>query len=168
MTQRNGTERPRTGRITGWHVLTALLLFFGLVTVVNIFMIRAAISTFGGVETRSSYQAGLDFKTNKARAAEQDALNWTVDASLDGEADARTIAVGVADASGGAVGGLDVEARFAHPTDERLDRAFALDETAMGAYSAGFDLPAGAWSLDLTLSSDGVTKFRSKNRVILK
>lgn len=40
-------ERQLTGRM----VLAMLVGFFGLVMVVNIFMIRAAVSTFGGVDT---------------------------------------------------------------------------------------------------------------------
>ena len=54
-----------------------LLGFFGLVIVVNLVMVRAAISTFGGVDTPSSYQAGLAFKAEEAAAAAQNARGWT-------------------------------------------------------------------------------------------
>ena len=45
-------------------------------------MIRAAISTFGGVETGSSYQAGLAFEREIAAARAQDALHWQVKANV--------------------------------------------------------------------------------------
>ena len=66
---RAGAGRPLTGRA----VLAMLLGFFGLVIAVNLVMVRAAISTFGGVDTPSSYQAGLAFKAEEAAVAAQDA-----------------------------------------------------------------------------------------------
>ena len=39
----------------------------------NVVMIRAAISTFGGVETAKPYQAGLAFKREIAAARAQEA-----------------------------------------------------------------------------------------------
>ena len=74
----NDNGRPLTGRM----VLVLLLAFFGLVTVVNVFMIRAAISTFGGVDTPSSYEAGLNYKAEESVAAAQSARHWDVSASL--------------------------------------------------------------------------------------
>ena len=48
--------------LTGGKVLLWLVAFFGVVFVVNGVLVRAAISTFGGVETLSSYKAGLQFE----------------------------------------------------------------------------------------------------------
>ena len=62
-----------------------LVAFFGLVMVVNVVMVKAAISTFGGVDTQSSYQAGLAFKAEEAAAAAQNARDWPVDATLERE-----------------------------------------------------------------------------------
>ena len=47
--------------LTGKHVLLCLLGFFGVVFAVNAVLVKAATSTFGGVETSSSYKAGLMF-----------------------------------------------------------------------------------------------------------
>ena len=49
---------------------------------VNAVLVRAAISTFGGVETASSYKAGLQFEHEVAVAERQDALHWQVDGKL--------------------------------------------------------------------------------------
>ena len=51
-------QRPLTGRT----VLICLIAFFAVISIVNGIMIRAAISTFGGVETGSAFQAGQAFK----------------------------------------------------------------------------------------------------------
>ena len=55
-------------------MLIALVVFFGVVAGVNGIMIRAAVTTFGGVETGSSYQAGLAFERELAAAQAQNAL----------------------------------------------------------------------------------------------
>ena len=60
-------RRPR--ELTGRAVLLILLAFFGVVIAVNLIMARYAVSTFAGVETESSYKAGLAF-TAEHRAAE--------------------------------------------------------------------------------------------------
>ncbi|MHA1158365.1 MAG: FixH family protein, partial [Alphaproteobacteria bacterium] len=121
-TKPTSPNRGVTGReITGRHVLIALLLFFGAVTAVNIFMIRAAVSTFGGVETRSSYRAGLGFADEQARVAEQDTRGWNVSADIAGRVDGRSIAVRVQDRNEAPIGDLAARAAFAHPVDSRLD-----------------------------------------------
>ena len=73
-------DKPR--ELTGRHVLLWLVGFFGFIFVVNGVMIHAATSTFGGLETQSSYKAGLRFKSEVARAARQQALGWQVIAPL--------------------------------------------------------------------------------------
>src|ERR1019366_3937349 len=62
--------------LTGRHVLQWLVAFFGIVFAVNGVLVRAAISTFGGVETLSSYRAGLQFEQEVGLVARQDALHW--------------------------------------------------------------------------------------------
>ena len=73
----SGTPQ-KTRELTGKHVLFWFLGFFALVFAVNGALVKAATSTFGGVETSSSYKAGLMFKQDIAAAEQQDALNWRV------------------------------------------------------------------------------------------
>src|ERR1019366_7315779 len=68
--------------LTGRHVLQWLVAFFGIVFAVNGVLVRAAISTFGGVETTSSYKAGLQFGHEVAVAERQDSLHWQVSGKL--------------------------------------------------------------------------------------
>lgn len=52
---------PEKGRITGWHVLIAVVLFFGVVIGVDtVFMVKA-YSTFSGEVASNPYEAGLAF-----------------------------------------------------------------------------------------------------------
>jgi nitrogen fixation protein FixH len=54
--------------VTGRMVLLCLIGFFFVVVGINAVMVRVAVSTFGGVETDSSYKAGLAF-AKEAQAA---------------------------------------------------------------------------------------------------
>src|SRR3974390_157657 len=97
--------------ITGRHVLFSLLAFFA----VNGGMVKAATSTFGGVETTSSYKAGLMFEQEVARAERQDDLHWQIDGKLarnkSGEA---VLDIFARDAKGVPLAGITAQARLAH------------------------------------------------------
>ncbi len=172
MTHRPPSIRSRavTGEreITGRHVLITLLAFFGLVVLVNVAMVRAAISTFGGLDTPSSYEAGLQFKAEEARAAAQNARDWTVTASLTPSGNNHVLAVDVHDVLGSAVAGIAVNARLMHPVDERRDLAIALGEIGPGRFRGTAAVPAGVWRLELIIGRDGAQLFRSENRVMVK
>src|SRR4029078_5779994 len=106
--------------LTGKHVLICFAGFFGLVFAVNAVMVKAAMSTFGGVQTTSSYKAGLMFGQDVARAGQQDALQWQVSGKLsrDGAGNA-VLDISVRDPKGAPVNGLAAEARLAHTGGQR-------------------------------------------------
>jgi len=158
----------RAKEVTGRTVLVWLVAFFGIVALVNGVMIRAAVSTFGGLETESSYQAGLAFAREAADARAQDALHWRVDARLsllrDGAAD---LVIEARDAADHPLRGLAAMARLVHPADQRDDHQVALRETGPGEFRGNATAAAGQWDLVLELARDGTRVFRSKNRVLL-
>src|ERR1700687_5694972 len=116
------TLRQRPRELGGRTVLMCFLAFFGVVGAVNAVMVRAAISTFGGLETESSYKAALAFSNEVAAAHAQDALHWQgsgrVKRAPSGEV---SVELGVADRKGAAPAHLVASARLAHPTDARFD-----------------------------------------------
>ena len=69
-------------KFTGWHMTGILVAFFGVVVSVNVFMARAAISTFGGTVVDNSYVASQKFNGWLDKAEAQKALGWTVSARL--------------------------------------------------------------------------------------
>jgi nitrogen fixation protein FixH len=165
-TKQGGGCRPR--ELTGRMVLVCLVAFFGVIGAVNAVMVRAAVSTFGGVETESSYQAGFRFTREIADARSQDALGWRVDAKLSPLADGtRRLQVDARDAAGLPLRGLVATARLVHPADERADHVVALQEARPGEFGGTADAAAGQWDLLLELARDGKQVFRSKNRVVI-
>jgi nitrogen fixation protein FixH len=162
-------RRNKTGELTGRAVLLWLIGFFGLVFVVNGIMARAAISTFGGVETQSSYKAGQMFEGEIAKAERQDARHWRVAGKLDRDRGGDAVLdITARDEKGVALAGLKAMARLAHPADARLDRVFDLARIGAGEFRGQVAAPAGQWELLIDLYRGDERVFRSRNRVTLK
>jgi nitrogen fixation protein FixH len=162
-------EQSPGREITGRFVLIAFCSFFGVVFAVNAVMLYAATSTFGGVETQSSYKAGLAFKNEIAAARSQDALHWSVAGTVSRDLAGRAIVdLSIRDAQGISPGNLDLEVRLAHPTDARLDRLVPVSKKGSQGFSGEVFAGPGQWVLAVDVTRDGERLFRSRNRVILK
>jgi len=155
--------------LTGRMVLVGLLAFFAVVLGANGMLVHEALSTFGGVETDSSYRAGQLFERDVAMAKAQDAQHWRVEASVtpavNGSARLDIVA---RDPAGTAVAGIDATATFEHPTDRRLDRSVAVSEDRPGHFRGSAAISPGQWDLVIELSRRGERQFRSKNRIVLR
>lgn len=68
-------------QITGWHVFGVFALAFAIIISVNVTLAVQAVRTFPGLEVKNSYVASQTFDVER-RA--QEALNWDVGASLQG------------------------------------------------------------------------------------
>lgn len=160
-------KRPR--EVTGRTVLIWLLGFFGAVFVVNGVMIKAATSTFGGVQTTSSYKAGLMFKQELAKAEEQDERHWQIDGKLvRNVAGDAVLDVSARDAKGAPLTGLTAVARLAHPADARLDHEISLNRIGAGQFHGEVLAQRGQWELLVDLYRGGDRVFRSRSRVTLQ
>ena len=163
-------KTKQRGELTGFKVLVWLVLFFGTVFAVNAIMVRAAISTFGGVETKSSYQAGLMFEKNVAEAQRQDALHWRVDGKLARNgAGLAVLDVTARDGKGLPLAGLRADAKLAHPANERFDHVIPLQAGDIaGSFRGAVEAPAGQWDLIIDLYRADKRLFRSLSRLTLK
>lgn len=161
-------DAPR--EITGRMVLFCLLGFFAVVFAVNGVMIHEALSTFGGVETESAYQAGRKYEEDVAMARAQDARQWRVEAKVEPTPDGMArIDIVARDDAGQPITGLDAAAQFERPTDSRLDRRISVIESSTGRFRGSAEaLPAGQWDLVIELSRHGNRLFRSVSRIVLK
>jgi nitrogen fixation protein FixH len=159
----------KTRELTGKHVLFCLLGFFGVVFAVNAVLVKAATSTFGGVETSSSYKAGLMFEQDVARAEQQDALHWKIAGKLARDsAGEAALDISARDGTGAPLADLTAQARLAHPADERLDHAIALTRTGAGQFHGAAQAQPGQWELIVDLYRGDARLFRSRSRVTLR
>ncbi len=150
-------------------VFGLLVGFFAVVIGVNGLMIHKAISTFGGLETDSSYRAGQLFEREVAMAKAQDAQHWKVEAKVTtaGDGDAGLV-IDAHDAAGLPLAGMNASARFERPTDRRLDQPVAVSEKGPGRFRGSAKISSGQWDLVIELSRGGERLFRSRNRVVLR
>lgn len=162
--------RPqKTRELTGKHVLLCFLAFFALVFAANGVLVKAATSTFGGVETSSSYKAGLMFKQDIAAAEQQAALHWRVDGRIARNAGGAAIVdISAHNDEGAPLIGLGAKARIAHPADERLDHLVVVDRVGPGKFHGETQANPGQWELIIDLYRDDVRMFRSRSRVTLR
>ncbi|MBM6583611.1 FixH family protein [Microvirga sp. BT689] len=160
LTAKERAPRPITGRT----VLIYFLGFFGIVFAMNFYMVRVAVSSFSGVETESSYKAGLSFKNDIAAANAQDARHWSVEATLQ-RGDTSGVIITARDAQGQALAGLTAEVRLAHPSDKRRDVMLEFAELTPGRFKNLTPIPEGQWDLVIGLTRETETVFRSKSRV---
>jgi nitrogen fixation protein FixH len=163
------TTHRKARELKGKHVLLCLLGFFGVVFAVNGVLVQAAISTFGGVETSSSYKAGLMFEQEVARAEQQDDLHWQVAGKI---ARAKTgeavLDISARDPKGIPLADLTAQARLAHPADDRLDHVIALERTNAGLFHGEVQTQPGQWELIVDLYRGDARVFRSRSRVTLR
>lgn len=155
--------------VTGRMVFVCLVAFFAIVAAVNGVMMTAAITTFGGVETGSSYQAGLVFARETSAVQAQGRLGWQVGVRVSVGSDAATVVEIVArDRASEPLAGLQAIGHLSHPMDKRSDRTLAWREIAPGIFRADTGRVTGQWDLVIELSQDGAPKFRSRNRLTLR
>jgi nitrogen fixation protein FixH len=163
MADQNSCRPPLTGRT----VLISLIAFFCVVALANAIMIRAAVTTFSGVETGSAYQAGQNFKYEAEAARAQQERHWQVRADVRPADGGTLIEIDARDAAGRPLVGLEATAQLQHPTDRRADHSVALSEQTSGRFRGTAASLAGQWDVLIDLSRGGERVFRSRNRVVL-
>ena len=165
--RRQRSKPPR--ELTGRMVLVGLLAFFGVVLGANGLLVHKALSTFGGIETDSSYHAGQLFERDVAMARAQDAQHWRVEAASRPQRDGSALLAIVAhDGTGLPLPESMPRATFERPTDRRLDRSVAVSEDAPGHFRGSAAISPGQWDLVIELSRQGERQFRSRNRIVLR
>jgi len=165
----SGGTRRRPRELTGRTVLLCLVAFFAVVAAVNVIMMTAAITTFSGVETVNSYQAGVTFAREEAAAEAQQSRHWKVNSSLRPEADGlMQVELSAQDRAGQPLVGLEATVSLIHPDDRRLDRPAAMQANAPGRFQGTVTPTPGQWDFVIELSRDGERLFRSKERINLR
>lgn len=139
-----------TQRFTGWHMLTIMISFFGLVIAVNFIMARYAVETFGGAVVENSYVASQRYNGWLRQAAAQKAFGWHAVPSVDA---AGRLHLAATDAAGMPLAArVIVVAR--HPLGRVPDRQIMLRQADVD-HVADHALPHGRWLLHIELIAAG-------------
>jgi nitrogen fixation protein FixH len=135
-------------QVRGWHVLAAILGFFGVVIAVNAAFIVLAVQSFPGEDVRRSYLQGLHYNDTLAERRAQAALGWRADATLTEGSRGAAIEITLRDHVDAPVEGATLEASLQWPTAARRDRALLFEEAGGGRYVAHVgELMPGRWRL---------------------
>ena len=140
--------------LNGWHVLGIFAGCFGIIIAVNLTLAFQAVATFPGKVTDSSYVASQRFEADRDA---QDALGWTVDTQLE----AGLLTIAITDKAGQPVQPAEVSAvrgRATHVAEDIVP-VFAWDGRALVADAP---VPAGYWTLWLTMTAEDGTPFRRR------
>jgi nitrogen fixation protein FixH len=157
-------------RLDGRHVALMCAAFFMVVAGVNGYMMRAAFTTFSGLEAENPYREGLAFNRRLEASRQQDKLGWRVDVALAGEAETgMAVALDLRDATGQAPAGVSGLVRLEWPADRRQDRTGELRDLGGGHFRAAIGpIAPGQWDVVVELERDGERAFTSRTRKILR
>jgi len=161
------TARFRDG-LRGQHVLLGLIVFFGLIFLVNGIFVYYAITTFGGGDSSDPYRKGLHYNDTLAEAARDAERGWQ--GALSYEAGAGKLTLDLRDRVGDPISGLHVAATVGRPATDREDRSARFHEIEPGSYAAELKLAPGRWIAQLQseeLSRGGSPSFRLKQRIFV-
>lgn len=131
------------GRITGWHVLIGVVLFFGIVIGVDTIFMVQAYRTFSGEVASNPYEAGLAFNRTLAQRQREAALGWSASVATP---DGKSVVVKVADRDGKPLDGLSLTGVLERPATETGRQALNFRSLGEGRYAASARLD-GAWDL---------------------
>ncbi len=159
------TGRHGERRLTGRHVLAAMLVFLAVVFAVNAAMIYAALSTYSGVVAAEPYRKGLHYNERILAEERQRQRNWREALRI---APDGWITLVITGADGEPIGNLNVEVAIGRPSTNREDVKLRLLANA-GRYRGQIaPLPPGAWIVGLEARSagaDGEPIFRARQRL---
>lgn len=152
-----------TGRpFTGWHMLAFVLLFFGTIISVNIFMATKAITSWTGLVVKNSYVASQQFNEKLEASDAQAALNLQVNLTYsEGE-----LIFSLLDADSSPILMTDVIIALTRPIGITLDRTLELTPKGT-AYSIIEDLPTGVWNVVIHALVPGQADFNYRARLIV-
>jgi len=150
--------------IKGWHVLAAMLLFFGSDIAVNTIFMMDAYRTYPGEGSLTPYEDGLAYNAALKQRQAQQSLGWTIVA---GAANSSSVQVQVSDKTGAALRGLRVAGELQRPATEAGRRQAAFQEVSPGVYAVSSGDLHGAWDLNLTIADALGRKALAERRLVL-
>lgn len=158
----DASPSPRPFRVTGRHVLAAMVGFFAIVIALDTYFVTLAIRTFPGEVSRTPYEDGLAYNSRLAQQAAQARIGWRASAAV--EPDGRVV-VRVISANGAPVTGLKGEAAFERPATEAGRMALKLMEGEPGEYVARPGRIGGSWDLTATFADVSGRRFVAERRL---
>lgn len=147
--------------LTGWHVLSIALGTLGIVVLVNVFFVFAALRSHSGVDEGDAYTLGLAYNDHIAERERQAAMGWTANVSSRSLGDRATeLVIQLTGPDGEVLTGLAVEGELRRVVESRSDQLIVLTEGPPGRYSGTVALSfPGRWEGRFRATDEGGRKF---------
>jgi nitrogen fixation protein FixH len=159
------TVAAQDGRpFTGWHMLFAIVGFFGVIVSVNVLMAVAASSTWTGLVVSNSYVASQEFQEKADAAHRQHELGWHAALSLTG----GRIRLSVIDGAGEPAWLGEVTVQVNRPVGGHDDQLLELEYRADGTYSAPLVLERGIWEVRVVAPKTSAGPFELHRRLTIE
>ncbi len=160
----------RTAKITGKHVLLALLAFFGVIIVANAIFITLAVRSFPGESEEKPYIQGLNYNKVLADRAEQAALGWRAEVvRAERTGDGAIIGLRLYDAADQPLLRLRIEGVLKRPAYKGEDTAITFNLTSEGVYQASVSpLSPGVWDLSAEAANEKGERFDVAARMMIE
>lgn len=155
--------------LTGRHVLTILVAFFGTVFAVNAWFLGSAISTYSGIVANEPYRKGLAYNQRISADERQAAMKWstTLEATRSGD-----ITFSAHGPDGQPITRLFVKGTIGRPSTQSFDHQLTFQEQSPGLYRASTGaLHEGSWLIAIEARGDSPTSeilYRMRKRQWLK
>ena len=148
-------------RISGRHVLLAIIAFFGVIIAVNAYFLVAAYRTFPGQVSETPYEDGVGFNRTVAQRRAQAELGWSATATTT----AQGVEVDLRDRAGQPLQGLKVEGVLRRPATQAGQISLKFTEASPGRYVAKAGPGSGAWDLHFAAKGPGSELFEGERRL---
>lgn len=148
---------------TGWHMLGAMMLFFGTIISVNFYMAWQATHTWSGLVVPNTYIASQQFN---GKVAEAKAL------AASGVLGKLTIADGeiryqISYPHGDPVAADTLTLHFRRPVGEHQDFEVTLEPMGSGLFAIPRDVHPGTWIVEADASDAGERILHHTKRVVV-
>ena len=152
---------PAKGRITGWHVLVGMVMFFGFIIAVDTLFIVKAYRSFSGEVASNPYEAGLAFNRTLAQRQREEALGGT---AVIERPEPGIVALRMTDKAGQPLTTLSLTGTLDRPATEVGRQTLSFKPTGDGWYQATARLD-GAWDLRAT-ARNAKDQFEIESRLV--
>ena len=158
----NDGSKSKEFRFTGTHMLVCMLLFFGVIVVVNFTMAAFASRSWTGLVVKNSYVASQEFNEKLAMAEKQKALGWRSTLTYQDDQLAFTLHKD----DGEIIFADSVNAQIGRPAHEQQDQQFAFLPDGKGRFIKTHVLEPGVWSIRMDVLA-GDQHYRRDARIVV-
>lgn len=157
------TTQAKPFVFTGWHMAGVMVLFFGTIISVNVYMAYHAITSWSGLVADDTYVASQQFNGKAAEAKALAATGVIGKLTITGS----DVRYDVFHPKNGPVEADTLTLKFKRPVGEHQDFELDLTPVAKGVFTATHEILPGHWIVDASAMKDGKRILHEAGRIAI-